>query len=101
MMKKGRSLLAFKFPSDGACSSGNYPEAKFGVGLLLTPVFYYDIDINAQLNEGDLRKIEQRMEEISKKNNPFTREKYRRKNAVKFLLIRKETHISLKFVRDQ
>jgi threonyl-tRNA synthetase len=63
-----------------------YPEAKFGVGPAIDSGFYYDIDINTQLKDEDLRKIEQRMEEISKKNNPFTREEISKEDAVKFFV---------------
>jgi threonyl-tRNA synthetase len=38
-----------------------YPEAKFGVGPAIDNGFYYDIDINSQLSEDDLRKIEEKM----------------------------------------
>ncbi len=63
-----------------------YPEAKFGVGPAIDSGFYYDIDINSQLTEEDLRKIEQRMEEISKKNNPFIRQEISKDDAVKFFV---------------
>ncbi|HVO73284.1 MAG TPA: TGS domain-containing protein, partial [Ignavibacteriaceae bacterium] len=63
-----------------------YPEAKFGVGPAIDSGFYYDIDINTQLAEEDLRKIEKRMEEISKKNNPFVRQEISKDNAVKFFV---------------
>ena len=44
-----------------------YPEAKFGVGPAIESGFYYDIDINSHLTEDDLKKIEQKMSEISKR----------------------------------
>lgn len=50
-----------------------YPEAKFGVGPAIDNGFYYDIDINKQLSEEDLVKIENKMKEIIKKNNSFHR----------------------------
>ena len=43
-----------------------YPEAKFGVGPAVEGGFYYDIDINSQLSDADLSKIEHKMEELSK-----------------------------------
>ena len=50
-----------------------YPEAKFGVGPAIDNGFYYDIDINEQLSEEDLVKIENKMKEIIKRNDPFKR----------------------------
>ena len=50
-----------------------YPEAKFGVGPAIDNGFYYDIDINENLSEEDLVKIENKMKEIIKINDPFNR----------------------------
>jgi len=61
-----------------------YPEAKFGVGPAIDSGFYYDIDINSNLTEQDLNLIEDKMMEISKKNNDFVREELPKKDAVKF-----------------
>lgn len=61
-----------------------YPEAKFGVGPAIESGFYYDIDINTQLKEEDLKKIEERMIELSKKDEPFVREELSKYDAIKF-----------------
>ena len=61
-----------------------YPEAKFGVGPAIENGFYYDIDINSHLTEEDLKKIEERMSELSKINNPFIRVDLPKKEAVDF-----------------
>ncbi len=61
-----------------------YPEAKFGVGPAIENGFYYDIDINSHLTEEDLKKIEDRMLEISKTNNVFIRVDLPKKDAVDF-----------------
>jgi threonyl-tRNA synthetase len=61
-----------------------YPEAKFGVGPAIDNGFYYDIDINSQLSEDDLRKIEEKMLEITKKNDMFQRKELSKKEAVDF-----------------
>ena len=37
-----------------------YPEAKFGVGPAIDAGFYYDIDINSNLTEENIVKIEKR-----------------------------------------
>ncbi len=61
-----------------------FPEAKFGVGPAIENGFYYDIDINSNLTEEDLRKIENKMMELSKENNFFERHDLSKKDAVKF-----------------
>ncbi len=61
-----------------------YPEAKFGVGPAIENGFYYDIDINSHLTDEDLKKIENRMAELSKTNNAFIRVDLPKKDAVDF-----------------
>ncbi len=61
-----------------------YPEAKFGVGPAIETGFYYDIDINAQLTEEDLVKIENKMMEISKEDTSFCRKELSKEEALKF-----------------
>ncbi len=48
-----------------------FPEAKFGVGPAIEGGFYYDFDINTKLTDEDLVKIETKMMEIAKDDNPF------------------------------
>ncbi|MCW9098100.1 MAG: threonine--tRNA ligase [Ignavibacteriaceae bacterium] len=61
-----------------------YPEAKFGVGPAIENGFYYDFDINKKLDEGDLRKIEERMEKISKEDKKFERKELSKDKAIDF-----------------
>ena len=61
-----------------------FPEAKFGVGPAIENGFYYDIDINSNLTEEDLRKIENKMVELTKENNSFVREDLAKSEAVKY-----------------
>ncbi len=61
-----------------------YPEAKFGVGPAIESGFYYDIDINTHLSEDDLKTIENKMAEISKRNDEFVRQDLSKKDAVDF-----------------
>lgn len=61
-----------------------YPEAKFGVGPAIETGFYYDIDINSQLNEDDLVKIEKKMLEIAQTGNPFIRKELSKAEAESF-----------------
>ena len=51
-----------------------YPGAKFGVGPAIEDGFYYDVDLNGVvLKEEDLKKIEAKMKELSKKNEYIVR----------------------------
>jgi len=59
-----------------------FPEAKFGVGPAIESGFYYDIDINTQLSEDDLKKIEDKMTELSKSDTRFERVELSRMEAI-------------------
>ena len=61
-----------------------YPEAKFGVGPAIENGFYYDFDINTKLDEEHLRKIEERMEKISKEDHKFERSELTKEKAIDF-----------------
>ena len=61
-----------------------FPEAKFGVGPAIDAGFYYDIDIEHQLTEDDLFKIELRMLEIAKKDEKFNRQELSKSEALEF-----------------
>ncbi|MGQ9798023.1 MAG: threonine--tRNA ligase [Ignavibacterium sp.] len=61
-----------------------YPEAKFGVGPAIENGFYYDFDINTQLGEDDLKKIEEKMITIAGENHPFQRVELPKEKAVEF-----------------
>ncbi len=61
-----------------------FPEAKFGVGPAIENGFYYDIDINTGLTEENLRVIENKMIELSKKDSSFIREELSKESALKF-----------------
>jgi len=61
-----------------------HPEAKFGVGPAIENGFYYDFDINSQLSEDDLRKIENKMMSIAGENHPFERVELSKQKAIDF-----------------
>jgi len=61
-----------------------YPEAKFGVGPAIDSGFYYDVDIDARLTEEDLRKIEEKMLELTKQDSPFSRKELSKVEAQNF-----------------
>jgi len=61
-----------------------FPEAKFGVGPAIDAGFYYDIDINSTLHEDDLKKIEDKMIELSKQDSMFERVELSKNEAINF-----------------
>ncbi|MCF6269120.1 MAG: threonine--tRNA ligase [Melioribacteraceae bacterium] len=61
-----------------------YPEAKFGVGPSIDNGFYYDIDINTNLTEDDLIKIEKKMKFIIDRNDSFVRSEMNKNEALEF-----------------
>jgi len=62
-----------------------YPGVKFWVGPPLDNGFYYDIDLGgATIGEEDLAKIEAKMVELAKQNNPFVRTEISKKEAVSY-----------------
>ena len=61
-----------------------HPEAKFGVGPAIENGFYYDFDINTQLGEEDLRKIEDKMIKIAGENHQFERVELSKNEAINY-----------------
>jgi threonyl-tRNA synthetase len=61
-----------------------YPAAKFGVGPAIETGFYYDIDIETTLHEEDLKKIEDKMIELSKTDSSFERVELSKQDAIQF-----------------
>jgi len=59
-----------------------FPQARFGVGPPVENGFYYDIELDHRLGEEDLRKIEERMAEIIKADEPFVRRELPRNEAL-------------------
>ncbi|EJF07025.1 threonyl-tRNA synthetase [Thiovulum sp. ES] len=51
-----------------------YPDAKFFVGPVVEEGFYYDFKTSEKISESDLKNIEKKMKELSKKGSPI--EKY-------------------------
>jgi threonyl-tRNA synthetase len=59
-----------------------FPEVKFAIGPSTDEGFYYDFDRPAAFAPEDLAKIEKRMKEIIKKNNPFVRKEISKAEAI-------------------
>ncbi len=60
-----------------------YPKAKFGVGPVVENGFYYDIDLNEQINLQDLKKIEKEMDRIKKQGLEFEKQEIKIDEAIK------------------
>jgi len=52
---------------------GLFPEAKLGIGPPIENGFYYDFDVERPFTPEDLKRIEQRMQEIVKERQSFSR----------------------------
>lgn len=59
-----------------------YPNVKFGIGPSIEEGFYYDIDLDTNLTEDDLQKIEKKMHELASKNYPIVRQEVSKKEAL-------------------
>src|SRR5450432_3448754 len=64
---------------------GMFPGVKFWVGPPLDNGYYYDMDLGGrQLTEEDLRKLEVKMNELAKQNNPYIRKEISKQDAVQY-----------------
>jgi threonyl-tRNA synthetase len=61
-----------------------YPEAQVTIGPVIEDGFYYDFAYSRGFTEDDLRKIEERMREIAKRDYKVERKLMARDEAVKF-----------------
>lgn len=62
-----------------------FPGVKFWVGPPIEKGFYYDMDLGGQtISESDLEKIEKKMKELAKQNNPYVREEISKKEAISY-----------------
>ena len=60
-----------------------FPEAKVSIGPPIESGFYYDFDVPEPFTPEDLTKIEKRMGEIAKEDQPFQRDELPRDDAYK------------------
>ncbi len=65
-----------------AAVSSLYPEAKFGIGPAIEEGFYYDIE--ADIKEEDLPRIEKEMGKLISRNEPFVQEMWDKEKARQF-----------------
>ncbi|HOU36000.1 MAG TPA: threonine--tRNA ligase [Candidatus Omnitrophota bacterium] len=59
-----------------------WPDAKVTIGPSIEDGFYYDFDKKEPFTDADLARIEERMAQIIRKNEPFTREELSKKDAI-------------------
>ncbi|MEO9022896.1 MAG: threonine--tRNA ligase [Ginsengibacter sp.] len=64
---------------------GTFSGVKFWVGPPIEKGFYYDMDLGDNvITEGDLEKIEKKMKELSKENNPYIRKEISKEDAIQY-----------------
>ena len=62
-----------------------YPGVKFGIGPDIENGFYYDIDFgDYQVSDADFKKIEDRMLELAREKQGFTRREVSKKEAINY-----------------
>jgi len=59
-----------------------FPEARLAIGPAVEEGFYYDFDLDRAFTPEDLEKIEKKMAEIIKQDNPFVRKEMNKAEAV-------------------
>ena len=60
-----------------------YPGIKFGIGPAIESGFYYDVDSPTPITEGDLPKIEQKMQELARQKEEVIRTEVSKEEALK------------------
>src|SRR2546428_701625 len=60
-----------------------FPEAKLAIGPPIDDGFYYDIDLGRPFSPEDLEKIEARMRELAKRDQPIERVEIPRDEAIR------------------
>lgn len=63
-----------------------YPGTKFGIGPAIDNGFYYDIDLpeGKQLSQDEFEKIEQKMTELARQKNDYTRQEIAKEEAIAY-----------------
>ncbi len=78
-----------------------YPGMKFGIGPAIENGFYYDVDPGDErvISEADLPRIEEKMVELSRKNNPYKREEISKKDVLE-LFRQKHDEYKVELIND-
>jgi len=69
-----------------------FPGTKLAIGPAIKEGFYYDVDSPVQFSESDLTRIEDRMKEIIREGQTFTRKEMSKKEAIDFFRKRGENY---------
>ena len=76
-----------------------WPQTKLAIGPSIEDGFYYDFDKKEPFSDEDLARIEQKMAEIIKKNEAFTRQELSKKEAIELFTKLGETY-KLELIKD-
>jgi threonyl-tRNA synthetase len=77
-----------------------FPGTKFGVGPAIDNGFYYDVDSDHKFTEEDLKKIEEKIMEISKRNVIPIREEMKREDAIKYFKTKRIDPYKVEILED-
>ncbi|MEO6903806.1 MAG: threonine--tRNA ligase [Bacteroidia bacterium] len=62
-----------------------YPGTKFGIGPAIENGFYYDIDLGGKIfTQEDFKRVEDKMLELARLNNPYIRKEISKENAIRY-----------------
>ena len=78
-----------------------YPGIKFGIGPAIENGFYYDVDPGdgVVITEADLPRIEEKMDELSRKNSAYKREEIGKNDVLK-LFRQKDDEYKVELIED-
>lgn len=74
-------------------------NVQLGIGPVIENGFYYDIEMNTKLTDEHLKKIEERMKELTKTNLPVVRHEVSREEAMKLFAGRGQT-LKCELIKD-
>ena len=77
-----------------------FPGARFGVGPPIENGFYYDIDSEHKFTEEDLKKIEDKMLEIAKRDLKTQREELKREDAIEYFKSKRVDPYKVEILQD-
>jgi threonyl-tRNA synthetase len=62
-----------------------FPGTKFGIGPPIENGFYYDIDLGGKtISQDDFKKIEDKMLDLARQNNPYVRKEVSKADAIAY-----------------
>jgi len=77
-----------------------YPGVKFGIGPPVENGFYYDVDLGGQeFSQDDFAKVEQKMLELARNKNEFTRRDVSKAEAIEYFT-KKGDEYKLDLIKD-